>query len=248
MIKSLKVLGFAVVVSSLLMGVPSQSFAQKNYKLVTKTASQQDKVLDLKTVQQKWAQIKYHKSLSEKEKIKALDLLISAIKKLRAEKEKDVDLRIWHGTVLSTKASLVGGLSALDDIERAKELLEESLVLNDKAMDGFANAILGSIYYKVPGWPIAFGDDEQALEYFKKAVLLDPYGMDSNFYYGEYLYEEGDYVEALVYFKKALDAPKREDFPIWEEGRRQEIRSFIKQIEEQDKPLKIKPAKSLGYN
>lgn len=247
MVKSLKVLGFAVVVLSLLIGTSTHSLAQKYYQ-VTKTEAQKSKVLNLETIQQKWAQIKYSENLSKDKKIEAFNLLITAIEKLRAEKERDVPLRIWHGTVLSTKASLVGGLSALGDIEKARDLLEESLILDDKALDGFAHSILGSMYYKVPGWPIAFGDDEQALEHLKKAVLLDPYGLDSNFYYGEYLFEEDEYVEALVYFEKALDAKKRSNQKIWEEGRRAEIRDFIKKIKEEDKPMEIKPAESLGYN
>ncbi|MDA1382172.1 hypothetical protein PCI56_27515 [Plesiomonas shigelloides subsp. oncorhynchi] len=53
-------------------------------------------------------------------------------------------------------------------VKEAKASLEKALKQNPNALDGSAYTSLGSLYYKVPGWPVGFGDDEQAERLLKK--------------------------------------------------------------------------------
>ena len=62
-------------------------------------------------------------------------------------------------------------------------------------MNIFGNT-LGILYHKVPGWPIAFGDDDDEKNYLEKALALNPQGIDPHYFYGEFLYDERDYTEA----------------------------------------------------
>ncbi|MCK7498772.1 MAG: hypothetical protein MZW92_55455 [Comamonadaceae bacterium] len=52
------------------------------------------------------------------------------------------------------------------------------------------------LYYKVPGWPIGFGDKAKAKELLQKALAINPQGIDANYFYGEYLVETGKPAEA----------------------------------------------------
>ena len=55
-------------------------------------------------------------------------------------------------------AGAKGGLSALNLVKQAKGLYESALKLQPDALDGSAYNSLGVLYYKVPGWPVGFGD------------------------------------------------------------------------------------------
>src|SRR5690606_28730610 len=86
--------------------------------------------------------------------------------------------KIWEGIILSTDAGIVKGMSALGKVKKAKELFETALKIDPKALDGSAYTSLGSLYYQVPGWPVAFGDDDEAEKYLKQALQINPDGID----------------------------------------------------------------------
>ena len=47
-------------------------------------------------------------------------------------------------------------------------------------LDGSAYNSLGVLYYKVPGWPVGFGDKAKARELLQKALAINPKGIDAN--------------------------------------------------------------------
>ena len=49
----------------------------------------------------------------------------------------------------------------------------------------------GFPYYQVPGWPVGFGDDEKAEQLLKQALAINPTGIDPNFFYGDFLLDQG---------------------------------------------------------
>ena len=79
--------------------------------------------------------------------------------------------------------------------------------MDGTALDGSAYNSLGVLYYKVPGWPIGFGDKNKARELLQKALSINPRGIDPNFFYGEYLVETKRPEEAVPYLERALQAP-----------------------------------------
>ncbi len=64
-----------------------------------------------------------------------------------------------------------------------------------------------------------------------KALELNPDGIDSNYFYADYLLNQGDDSEARRYFNKALQAPPRPQRPLADQGRKQEIREKLKQLD-----------------
>lgn len=98
------------------------------------------------------------------------------------------------------------------------------------ALDGSAYGSLGTLYYKVPGWPLGFGDDKKAGELLLKALTINPDGIDPNYFYADYLYEQGDYQGAKIAAEHALQAPPRPERPLADEKRRQEIQALMEKI------------------
>jgi Tfp pilus assembly protein PilF len=142
------------------------------------------------------------------------------------------DPLIWRGIIKSSYAGAKGGLGALSLAKSAKKDFEQALAIDDKALMGSAYTSLGTLYFKVPGWPLGFGDDEQAETLLKKALALNPNGIDSNYFYGLFLLEENNLALAEQFLLKAKNAPKRPDRPVADKGRLKEIQIALQQLEQ----------------
>jgi cytochrome c-type biogenesis protein CcmH/NrfG len=92
--------------------------------------------------------------------------------------------------------------------------------------------ILGILYSKVPCWPIGFGDDDKALELLDKALALSPDGIDSNYFYADFLTEQGKYKAAEQHLLKAQQAPARPTRPLADKGRQQEIAVLLAKVQQ----------------
>jgi len=103
--------------------------------------------------------------------------------------------------------------------------------INPNALNGSIYTSLGSLYYKVPGWPIGFGDKKKAREYLEKALQLNPTGIDPNYFYADFLSGQGEYAKAVEYYKKALAAPARPGREDADAGRRQDVEEGLKTAE-----------------
>ena len=181
---------------------------------------------DLDGLQQEWARIKY--LLSNKDaKLKSIAELEKRAAAISAANPKSTEAKIWEAIILATDANITKSMSGLPKVERAKELLEESLKMNPRAMDGAAHMTLGSMYYQVPGWPVSFGSDKKAEEHLKKALEIDPDGMDTNYWYGAFLLEQDRPEDALTYLDRASKAPVRKGRETADGGRLKEVRDAI---------------------
>lgn len=183
-----------------------------------------DEASDLHGLQTRWAEIKYNTAAAEKEK--AFLALIGDAEKLTAAYQSAPFL-IWEGIIRSTYASVKGGLGALDQVKHAKKLFEQSIALQPDALNGAAYTSLGSLYYQVPGWPVGFGDDKKANEMLLKGLSYNPDGIDSNYFYGDYLLDQKQYQKAVVALEKALKAPARPGRESADAGRRAEASAAL---------------------
>lgn len=180
-------------------------------------------------IQQQWAEAYY--SLTGKPQSQAFDQLMKMADQAVAEHPESAELLVWRGIVKSSYAGVKGGLSALKYVHSSKEDLEHAMAINDSVMDGSAYTSLGILYLKVPGWPISFGDDEKSQELLLKALAINPEGIDSNYFYAEWLKEDGRYEEAKYFAEKALHAAPRKGRELADSGRRQEVRDLLSKIE-----------------
>ena len=144
----------------------------------------------------------------------------------------DPELLIWQGIINSTYAGKAGAFGgALGFLKAARASLEKAIEIDDMAMAGSAYTSLGALYYQVPGWPIAFGNNKKARSYLEKALTINPDGLDSNYFYGDFLYEEREYADAKQVLNKALNAAPRPGRELADQGRRDEIKTLLVKID-----------------
>ena len=180
---------------------------------------------DISALQTEWAQIKYQRPAGEEDT--AFAELAKSADAVRGKYTGRAEPQIWYGIIAASYAGARGGLGALSLAKDAKKALEQALEIDPKALDGSAYTSLGSLYYQVPGWPIGFGNDDKAREMLDKALALNPDGIDSNYFMGDFLYRKGDYAAARQVLNKALKAPARPGRALADEGRRKEIESLL---------------------
>lgn len=184
-------------------------------------------------LQNEWARIKYQ--IPDKDaKLAAIHALEGHAAQVASAYPR-AETKIWEAIILSTDAGIVKGMSALPKVTKAKELLEAALAQNQNALEGSGHTSLGSLYYQVPGWPVAFGDDDKAEEHLKMALQLNPNGIDPNFFYGDFLLQDDRFDEAQIYLERALQAPDRPGRAVADAGRRQEIKAALANIAEKRK-------------
>ncbi len=195
-------------------------------------STQNDSMMEKITyLQNEWARIKYQ--IPDKEKqLSTIHKLEEQAEQLTNQYPNFAEPKIWQGIILSTDAGIVKGLSALSKVKKAKQLFEASLKQNPRALDGSAYASLGSLYYQVPGWPVAFGNDEKAKENLNTALEINPQGIDPNYFYGDFLLQNNQPQEAKKFFKRALLAPDRSGRALADAGRRQEIKAKLASIDQ----------------
>jgi tetratricopeptide (TPR) repeat protein len=180
---------------------------------------------ELAGIQQRWAEIQYQ--LPENQQEKAFEGLATEVEAFVARHPDRAEPLIWQGIVLSTYAGAKGGLGALGLVKDARKSLEAAIAIDEGALEGSAYTSLGSLYYQVPGWPLGFGDDDKARSYLRKALALNPDGIDANYFFGDFLLDQGEPERAQTYLQKALQAPGRPGRDVADAGRRKEARERL---------------------
>lgn len=184
-------------------------------------------------LQHDWEVIRYQAPAKEREA--RFEALAQRAHQISAEFAGHSEPLIWEGIIVSSWAGEKGGLGALRLVKKAKGLYEQAIAIDGQAMNGSAYNSLGVLYYKVPGWPLGFGDKDKAKVLLEKALTIHPQGIDPNFFYGEYLMDLGRADEAVPYLQRALNAPARPGRQIADAGRREEARALLANLK-RDRP------------
>jgi tetratricopeptide (TPR) repeat protein len=185
---------------------------------------------ELRSLQQAWAHVNYQVPAGEA-RTKAFDQLEKRAEKFTHDHSDRAEALIWEAIIESSYAGAKGGLGALSLCREARGNLEAALKLDPKALDGSAYTSLGTLYYKVPRFPLGFGDDEKAEQLLKTALELNPAGIDPNYFYAEFLFEHDRYQEALQYVARAAKAPARPGRESADKGRRAEVESLRQKVQ-----------------
>jgi tetratricopeptide (TPR) repeat protein len=180
---------------------------------------------ELKAVRDGWALANYRTPKEQRQA--AFEKLLPQSAALAAQYPDRPEALIWDGIVLSTYAGVKGGLGALGLAKESRARLEAALAISETALDGSAHTSLGTLYHKVPGFPVGFGSDRKARAHLEKALQISPNAIDQNYFYGEFLFDEGEYDKALAHLERALRAPPRVGREVADEGRRAEVTALI---------------------
>jgi tetratricopeptide (TPR) repeat protein len=181
-------------------------------------------------VAHEWAGASY--ATSDDRQVAAYEAALATAERAVQQYPARAEPKVWEAIVLASLAHAQGGIGALGKAKRSRDLLLQAEKIDANAMDGSIYATLGSLYGKVPGWPIGFGDKKKAREYLDKAIAIDPSSIDSNYFYADFLVDQGDYASAAHYLKRALDAPPRAGREDADAGRRGEIEKMFSMLRE----------------
>ncbi len=179
-------------------------------------------------LQKKWASVKYE--IPEKQQKKPVIMLAKQAKKISQQNTGKAEPLIWQAIIISMKAGLDGGKAGLREAKAARELLLKAEKINPKALNGAIYTSLGALYYKVPGWPIGFGDKKLARKYLEKSLRMNPDGIDINYLYGEFLYQAGDYTKAKATLEHGLKVKPRIGQEVADKGRKAEIKDLLQKV------------------
>ena len=180
--------------------------------------------------QQKWAQAQYQQQGDAQEQ--ALATLANEVRASSAAHPDDLALKTWAGIIIGSYAGAKGGLGALSLAEESKAAYEAVIAKDPSVLHGSALTSLGVLYYKVPGWPLGFGDEERAAFMLKRGLALNPDGIDSNYFYADFLFSQGKKEEAKRYLQKAKAAAPRPGREIADAGRQSEIARLQEQLKQ----------------
>lgn len=181
-------------------------------------------------IRARWEHANFELSGSAREN--ALGEVAEACEAATGARSGDAALLTWCGITHSSYAGARGGLGALGEAKRARALLERAVEADRGALNGAALCSLGTLYAKVPGWPLGFGDDEKAEKYLREALAVGPNDIDNNFFMADFLYGEHRREEALRYLQLAQQAGPRPGREVADRGRRAEIRQLATKLAE----------------
>jgi tetratricopeptide (TPR) repeat protein len=186
---------------------------------------------EVRRLQTKWETIKFSVPEGD-EQTKQMNALGEEADAVAAHSPGMPEALIWEGIITSERASMASTFSALGLATRARDILEQAYKMDPARMDAGATTSLGVLYYRVPGFPIGFGDKAKARQLLEQAVKLAPNGLDAWYFYGDFLYTQNEYPKAIEVFQHALKIPQHPDRPLWDKNRRLVIEELLAKIEE----------------
>ena len=179
----------------------------------------------VRDIQHRWAEANY-KTTGGAQK-DTFETLLQDARQFAAANPGRAEALVWQGIVASTYAGVKGPFGAMSLAKEAREVLMQAEAMDPTVLDGSVYTSLGTLYAKVPGGLIGFGDKDLARTYLEKAVQQNPDGIDPNYFYGEFLLEQKEYEAAKAALLKAKNAPQRPDRPLADEGRQREIDTLL---------------------
>jgi len=198
--------------------------------MVGSTSAATNPEAEVSALQERWAEVNYQ--LEGKTQLTAFETLVQEADQIVAKNPDSAAALIWSGIIKSSFAGAKGGLGAMKLAKDSRSDLEKAMEIDADALQGSAYTSLGTLYFKVPGWPVGFGDDEKAEELLLKALTLNPNGIDPNYFYGDFLFNQKRYEEAEKALLKAQAAPSRPNRPLADAGRQAEIKLALLKVQE----------------
>jgi tetratricopeptide (TPR) repeat protein len=187
---------------------------------------------DIHSVELQWEHIKFEEDGSPNQ-FAHIDALANFAATLVQKYPGRPEPLIWEGIVTSEEAGMANTLNAIGYAKKAKGILEEAYQKDPGALDAGAPTSLGVLYYRVPGFPFGFGDNDKARQLLAQAVSLAPNGMDANYFYADFLMGQHEYAAAYKILKHAMSLPAQPKRPLWDKNRRAVIKELMTKAQAQ---------------
>lgn len=186
---------------------------------------------DVAQVRGEWEKLKFTMREGPKQ-TQLMDQLGQVADQLPAKYPSSAEAYIWDGIITSERASMASAFSALGLAKQARALLEKAYAIDAKALDAGAATSLAVLYYRVPGFPIGFGDTKKARALLEEATSTAPQSLDAQYFYGDFLVSQHEYSHARQVLELALTLPPDADRPLWDSNRRLVIKHLLDTIKD----------------
>ena len=186
----------------------------------------------VQSLQNEWSDIFYRLPMDEQ--AEKFETLLPKVHALVERYPQEAEPLVLEAHVLCAYAAAEFSFGSLSKVARARELLVKAIAINPTTMRGSAYVTLGNLYYRLPGWPISYGNDDQARQYLEAALKLFPEELDTNYFYGDFLMEQGEFRQAIPYLEKAEKAPVRAEYRQSDLKLKQELKHRLKAAQEQN--------------
>lgn len=183
----------------------------------------------VRRINDQWAHIRYQVA-DRDEQYRQLSALAGQAAQVVAHYPNRAEPLLWQGIVVSEEAARASVLKQLGLARSARDILEHAQAVDPNVADGGVKMSLGVLYYRVPGFPIGFGSTAKARALLEAALRQDPRGLDNNFFYADFLNDEGHPAQAKVFVLRGLQAPVNTARPVWDAGRRAELRALLAKV------------------
>ena len=137
-------------------------------------------------INNEWARIRYLVA-NENQQLAQLQTLATQAAAVVRRYPNRAEPLLWQGIVTSEEAARASTFHQLGYATTARNILQRARAIDANAAHGGVTMSLGVLYYKVPGFPIAFGSASRARTLLLAALAQDPNGLDANFFYADFL-------------------------------------------------------------
>ena len=186
----------------------------------------------VQSLHDEWADIFYR--LPEDEQTEKFKTLLPRAHALVEQYPQEAEPLVLEAYVLCAYAAAEFSFGSLSKLTRARLLLVKSIAINPRVMKGSAYVTLGNLYYRLPGWPISYGNDDKARQNLEAALKLFPDELDTNYFYGDFLVGQGEYPKALIYLEKADKASIRSESRLSDLKLKEELKHRLKAAQEKN--------------
>jgi tetratricopeptide (TPR) repeat protein len=183
---------------------------------------------DVAALRMQWEHVNFELPAQEQET--AYGELLERCDTLLAAQPDHPQALTWCGIVRSSFAGVIGGLDALDYARAARDDFERAVAIEPTVSDGAALVSLGTLYARVPGWPVGFGNSKKALQYLEAGLEANPEGIDSNFFLAEFLLSEGETDRAKKHLHRVLNAAPRPGREAADVARKAEAEALLRKL------------------
>jgi len=146
----------------------------------------------------------------EREKNKRMALynncLETADKALAGNANEIVGL-YWKAVAMGKLSEEMGILNSLKMTRPMEKLFLRVIALDERYDNAGGHKALGRMYFRLPGFPISFGNKEKALFHLKRALELYPHDLIAKAFYAEALYDMGKKQEAIKLAEAIVATP-----------------------------------------
>jgi len=185
--------------------------------------------IDVHRLDNEWAHIAYQVT-DKTEQLREIDALAKEAATVVGRYPGRAEPVLWQGIITSEEAGMASVFDQLGLASDARTMFERAEAIDPNALNGAVLMSLGVIYYRVPGFPLGFGNDRKARGFLEAALAMDPDGLDANYFYGDFLVEQGEYAKAKTVLDHALAARPNPSRTVWDAGRRLEVQALLTKL------------------